>query len=406
MTASEVSHFKSHLKLKRNGKKSKKATLFLQLLSGHQNDYIRNQLYDSTQSISAYYHLRKSLSEDLENFLVVEHRKTNKKAQLMHYVILAQRANQKGHSNLAAHYYDSVITSSEIEDETTKLMAQNRKKFLDEIHLESLHGQFTKDVLTLSIDYILSKYTLHFFTFLRKKDVLPFINSLKTYEIDEKQGNKYCKLLFLKAYGLCLRNNYGEATVIADILNKQCLFGNEVLITTHIWSALLKMFIFSKKGELNHAAEQLKKVETNFFQKVGSQYQLLILRWGLVMHIHNNNISKSTDSIMHILEEKTHLIEQIGEKQTLKLLTFIAGFATHYNNQELTDKLTSVCRDVFPYIEAVHEDLSPNSLVEAVWLEEFDSYEPPSMSLKTPENILYQHTKLKDWSKKYLDIES
>jgi hypothetical protein len=406
MSASEASHFKSYLRLKRNGQKSKKVSLFLLMLAGHENDYIKNQLYSEKQSVSAYYHLRKDLLEDLENFLVLEHRKINKKAQLMHYMILAQRAFQKGHSNLASHYYDTVIAGSGIEDETTLLMAQYNKKFLDEKHIENLHKQFTKDVLTFSIDYILSKYTLHFFTFLRKKDVLPFINSLKTYEIDEKQGNKYCKLLFLKSYGLCLINNYVDAIDIANILYKKCLFDNEILITTHIWAILLKMHVFSKMGELNQANEQLKKLETNFYNHVGSQYQLLILRWGLVMHIHNNNFGRATDLIMRILQEKTSLAEQIGEKQTLKLLTFIAGFATHYNNQELKDKLTSVCRDVFPYIEAVHEDLSPNSLVEAVWMEEFDSYEPPSMSLKTPENILYQHTKLKDWTKKHLDIES
>lgn len=395
LTPTEASHFKSYLRLKSKGLVSKKEKLFLHLLNGNQNAYVRKQLYTNKESDSAYYHLRKVLLEDLEDFLMLYEIKKNKVAQLYQSTILGKRASLKGQNDLAEAYFNIVTEADSNFIKGLKEDIELEKAWLNELSYEQVYQQYTMDCINMSVKDLIGKYSIPFLVSLKKRDVIPFLQELIHFQIDNElieQGNK---LMFIKAYGLYVFKRYNESMDVVNQLMQKILLAERDEIILSVWLNLLKMFIFSRRNQFSHAITQFKKIEQNYFSQLGTQYQLIILRWSLVMHVHANNLNRTTEIIKQLLRYKDELTMQIGKRQTFKLLAFIAGFAKKHYSESLYEMMLEIYVDTSLFPSEIVDNDSALNFADRLFNQFVTSFSRARFSLKTPENILLQHARLK-----------
>jgi hypothetical protein len=397
LTFAEASHFKSYLRLKAKGQTSKKEKLFLHLLNGNQSVYIRKQLYSGKESDSAYYHLRKGLLEDLENFLVLDQFKKNEIAQLQYSSILGKRAAKKGENDLAMVYFNAVVADTTELSKGLKIDVKQEKRWLHELDFKLVYQQYKSDMQALSIIDLIAKYPISFLVSLKKRDVMPVIQDVIQNQVCDEGTVKDNKLLFIKAYGLYVFRRYNESMDVVNLLIQQILLADNDEIVLNVWAHLLKMFIFSRRGQFSHAIVQFRKIEQSFFHQLGTQYQLLILRWSLVMHVHANNLNRTTEIIKQLLKYQHHLRQQLGKRQTHKLLVFIAGFAKSHYRETLYEMMVEAYAEDGNLPAQIVDNNSALDYVDRLLKPFFNGFSQASFLLKTPENILLQHARLKQF---------
>lgn len=397
LTSAEASHFKSYLRLKAKGQTSKKEKLFLHLLNGNNSVYIRKQLYSGKESDSAYYHLRKVLLEDLEDFLMLDQVKKNEIAQLPYNSILGKRAAKKGQNDLAMVYFNAVVADTTELSKGLKADVKQEKRWLHELDFKLAYQQYKSDIQTLSIIDLIAKYPISFLVSLKKRDIIPIIQHIIHHQIRDEITEQDNKLLFIKAYGLYIFKRYNESMNVVNLLIQQILLADNDEIVLNVWAHLLKMFIFSRRGQFSHAMTQFRKIEQSFFHQLGSQYQLLILRWSLVMHVHANNLNRTTEIIKHLLKYQHHLSQQLGKRQTHKLLVFIAGFAKIYYSESLYEMMVEVYAEDGNLPAQITDNDSALDYVDRLLEQFLNGYSQASFVLKTPENILLQYALLKQF---------
>jgi hypothetical protein len=244
---------------------------------------------------------------------------------------------------------------------------------------------------------LISRYPISFLVSLKKRDVIPVIQQMIHYQISDEVTAQHNSLLFIKAYGLYVFKRYNESTDVLNLLMQRILLADYDEITLNVWVNLLKMFIFSRRGQFSHALTQFRKIEQCCFHQLGTQYQLLTLRWSLVMHVYSNNLNRTTEIIKQLLKYQPHLRQQLGKRQTHKLLVFIAGFAKSHYRETLYEMMVEAYAEDGNLPAQIVDNNSALDYVDRLLKPFFNGFSQASFVLKTPENILLQHARLKQF---------
>jgi hypothetical protein len=396
LTLAEISHFKSFLRGKAKSKNSKKEKLLEHILAGKQSEYIKKRLYNEATTNNAYYQLRRALMEDLECFLVLEQFNNHPSAQVYGLFILANRANDKAHSELARYYYDSIF-EKKISKEFKKQVSHSIS-LLDELDFENQLIEFKSDLDQLDIAQLFLKFSFGFLTSLRKKDLMLLIKKLdeEKVNVDFHKTNPSYDELFVICYNLYVHKQFDESLVILNKIIQRVKFDPQITVKVKVWVHLLKAFVQTKKGLIEDGKKQLILIKNELLPLVGTQYKLIILRWSLVLHVQHLSIEQTTSGLLSVLDFKDELLGHIGKTQLLKLLVFAIDFSEKTKNKVLLEKTMHTSVDLcnlsceFPrksnmHMQYIHLLLDTGAI---------RSHE--KLNFKSPENILLQYVRTSD----------
>lgn len=390
LSPTEVAHFRIFLRAKAKSKNSKKEKLFEYLLAGKQSNHIKNRLYDDSISDNAYYQLRSALMVDVESFLVIEQFNKQPSAHIYGWMLLANRASCKAHSELARHYYELILENNA--SESLKKEVNHAMSLLTDIDFDGLLIEFKSDVKTMDLPQLLAKFSFSFFTSLKKNDLLHFINKINYQPFEENfaETNTSYNEMFVRAYCKYIQGHCDDALIVLNKIIQRTKLDPLLTVKVRVWANLLKAFVQAKKGLVHDSSKQLCLLKNDLFPVVGTQYKLIILRWSLVLHVQQQNTEQATANLNIILNFKEKLIFYIGKNQLLKLLVFAVHFSEQKKNDALLEKamLTGIEICNLPCELPLNSDLHKRYMIMLLDAAALDIAK--TLHLKTPENILFQ----------------
>ncbi|MFT6845179.1 MAG: hypothetical protein ACJAUV_001370 [Flavobacteriales bacterium] len=347
LTKTEVSHFKSFLKQKSKGQSHKKEKLFTLLYKGVAPEEARDLLYSSKESKNAYYQLRKTLIDDLELFLVVECVRHNSENRTIQNLLLAEQAKHRGNTDLAISYYHDMIELAEIScDEELKAIGEKSISDFTEFNHKLLYVSYKEDIENASVNRLLKNYPISFYTNLSNTDLKPFFELVTEHELTKKFDNQAYKQLFLTNYCLFRFKFYEQALDGIDHLQKLIALDESSTDSILIWSQLLKPFIYAKLGLIEKAFSSQHFFDSNYFEVIGTQYQLLMLRWRVILHVNYGDSSTVTPMAIRLLSLKDELKFHIGRSETVKLYIYMADLMKDLNKTNIYNQLLKAIRDL------------------------------------------------------------
>lgn len=391
MDANEVSNFKSYLRLKSKSGQTKKMKLFVHLFNGRDKEHIQQQLYKGYETDSAYYQLRKSLLEDLETFFLLNRIKSSEEASIHHVMVLAERAKHRGHSDLARCYYSQVLDSPVVaHHQALAVIARKELQAFSENNFMHIYEQYKNGKGSLTIDALLTEYPISFFTYLNEEDVQPALALLSPLDHVNKEANSFIayKQLFLTNYSLFRLKQYDKALEGIEQLMKSLALDESTPLTLLVWSHLLKSFIYVRQNMFETAIDMALRIDGTLFYKVGSQYQLMMLRWWFIMYVKCDNQAGALKMILRLIHMKDDLIVQVGRSQVVKLFVFMARYCNKHERSNMFSQIMQSIKACVHLPEESRNEEKIQALLERFVLR-FTSYSVNHMRpLKAPEDIV------------------